>query len=142
MPFAATCLDLEIILSEVSRREIQVSYNITYIWYKWAYLWNRNRLTDTENKLVAAKKERGEEGMDQEFGISWCKLSYREQTTLHSIPCVKSQWKRILKKNVCVCIYIKNWIILLYSRNQHNIVHQLYFNNTYLWTTEDLLNLD
>ena len=80
MPFAATCLDLEIILSEVSRREIQVSYNITYIWYKWAYLWNRNRLTDTENKLVAAKKERGEEGMDQEFGISWCKLSYREQT--------------------------------------------------------------
>ena len=31
MPFAATCLDLEIILSEVRRREIQVSYNITYI---------------------------------------------------------------------------------------------------------------
>ena len=32
------------------------------------------------------------------------------------------------EKNGCVCIY--NWITLLYSRNYHNIVNQLYFNKT------------
>ena len=25
------------------------------IWHKWTYLWNRNRLTDKENRLVIAK---------------------------------------------------------------------------------------
>ena len=33
-----------------------------------------------------------------------------------------------LKKNGCVYVY--NWITLLYSRNYHNIVNQLYFNKT------------
>ena len=27
---------------------------------------------------------------------------------------------------VCMCIYIYNWIPLLYTWNQHNIVNQLY----------------
>ena len=27
---------------------------------------------------------------------------------------------------VCVCVYM--WVTLLYSKNRHNIVHQLYFN--------------
>ena len=31
------------------------------------------------------------------------------------------------KKNVKKCIYIYNWITLLYSRNLHNKVNQLYF---------------
>ena len=49
MPFAATLMDLEIIiLNEV--RERQISYVITYMWntkkwYKWTYLQNR---TDSE----------------------------------------------------------------------------------------------
>ena len=30
------------------------------IWHKWTYLWNR--LTDTENRLVGAKREEMEEG--------------------------------------------------------------------------------
>ena len=27
-------------------------------WHKWAYLWNRNRLTDTEIRIVVAKEEK------------------------------------------------------------------------------------
>ena len=35
---------------------------------------SRNRLTYIGNKLVVAKGERGESGMDKEFGVSGCKL--------------------------------------------------------------------
>ena len=40
-----------------SDRGGQVSYDITYMWnlkkgFKWAYIQNRNRVTDVENKLV------------------------------------------------------------------------------------------
>ena len=67
MPFAATWMNLEIIiLSEVkSYREKQISYDITYMenlkrkWYKQTYLQNRKRLTDIENKLTVTKGERG-----------------------------------------------------------------------------------
>ena len=45
-----------------SERERQMPYDITYMWNlkcgtKWAYLQNRNRLIDIENRLVAAKGE-------------------------------------------------------------------------------------
>ena len=58
MPFAATWMDLDIILSE--DRERQISYDITYMWnlkkwYKRTYLQNRNRLTDIEKKLLITK---------------------------------------------------------------------------------------
>ena len=67
MPFAATWMNLEIIiLSEVkSYREKQISYDITYMenlkrkLYKQTYLQNRKRLTDIENKLTVTKGERG-----------------------------------------------------------------------------------
>ena len=78
MTFAATWMDLEIILSEVSRQR-QISYdrlyeeyiysNITYMWnlekwYKWTYLQIRNRVTDAKNKLLVTRvKKRG--------GVSW-----------------------------------------------------------------------
>ena len=63
MPFAATWMNLEIIiLSEVkSYREKQISYDITYMenlkrkWYKQTYL--QNRLTDVENKFMITKGE-------------------------------------------------------------------------------------
>ena len=43
------------------------------------YLQNRNRLTDMENRLVAAKGEgEGVSGMDWEFGDSRCKLLHLE----------------------------------------------------------------
>ena len=38
---------------------------------KWTYLQNRNRLTDIENRLVVAKPEVGESGMDWEFGVRY-----------------------------------------------------------------------
>ena len=49
-----------------SDKERQVSYNITYLWnlkkkkkrYKETYLQKRNRLKDTENKLMVTKEER------------------------------------------------------------------------------------
>ena len=37
-------------------------------------------------------------------------------------------WEKNLKENGCV--YICNWITLLQSRNDHNLVNQLYFNKT------------
>ena len=63
MPFAATWMQLKIMLSEVSQKEkIYISYNITYMWnlkygtknktwHKWTYLWNSKR----ESRLVAAE---------------------------------------------------------------------------------------
>ena len=44
------------------------------------YLQNRNRLTDIENRLVAAKGERGGGGKDCRFEISRCKSFYRMDT--------------------------------------------------------------
>ena len=39
-----------------------------------AYLQNINRCTDIENKLVVTKGERGEGGINQEFGMNTYKL--------------------------------------------------------------------
>ena len=78
MPFEATWMDLEIIiLSEVSQIKTNIIWCHLYveskIWYKWTYLQNRNRLTDTENKLT--KGERGG-GINQELGSSRYTLLY------------------------------------------------------------------
>ena len=48
------------------------------IWNKWTYLWNRNGISDTENKLVVAKRKRSERSLNWEFGISRWKLVYTE----------------------------------------------------------------
>ena len=44
--------------------------------HKWTYLWNRNRLTDIENRLVVSKGESGRGKKDWEFEISRCRLLY------------------------------------------------------------------
>ena len=69
MPFAATWMDLEIIiLSEVSQAEKdKYRITITYMWnlkksYKSTYLQNRNRPIDKINKLMVTKGERWVEG--------------------------------------------------------------------------------
>ena len=83
MPFAAIWMQLEIlILNEIRKRKINTIWYHLYveskIWHKWTYLWNRNSLTDIENRLVAAKGEAGGSGMDWEFRVSRCKLLHLE----------------------------------------------------------------
>ena len=69
MPLAATWMDLEIIiLSEVSQKE-KDKYHITYMWnLKYdtnEHIYETDRLTDIENRLVVAKGEGvlGREGL-------------------------------------------------------------------------------
>ena len=67
MPFAATWIQLEIIiLSEVRKRKKNTLWYRLYMeskmWHKRTYLQNRNRLKDTENRLVVAK----DEGVEQD----------------------------------------------------------------------------
>ena len=55
MPFAATWMDIEIIILKIKSNREQQMYEIGYVWhlkkwYKWTYVQNRNRLTDRENK--------------------------------------------------------------------------------------------
>ena len=83
MPFAATWMQLKIIiLSEVSQRKTNIMcyhlYLESKIWHKRTYLWNRNRHTGIENKLMVAKRKWGQEGTDWEFGVNRCKLLYVE----------------------------------------------------------------
>ena len=77
--------------------------------------------------------------MNLEFGISRCKLLYIGWTNnnlhpsvqhreLYSISYDKPQWERIGKR-MCVCVCVcerereRDRTILLYSRNQPNIVN-------------------
>ena len=86
MPFAATWMDLEIIIwSEVSQRKTNIIWYHLYVEskakkekkrYKWTYLQNRNRLTDIENKLMVTNGKRKGEGINWEFGIKIYTLLY------------------------------------------------------------------
>ena len=63
LPFAATWMDLEIIiLSEVSQTKTNTIWYHLYveakIWQKGTYLQKRNRLADIENKLMTTKGEK------------------------------------------------------------------------------------
>ena len=53
------------------------------MWHKWTYLWDRNGLTDTENRLVVASGG-GEGGIDWDFGISRCTVLYINKWTAGS----------------------------------------------------------
>ena len=74
-------------------------------WHKWTYPWNRNQLTDIENRPVVAKRRRGGRGKDWESGINICKLLFikwinnkvlSHSRERYSISYNKPQRKRIL----------------------------------------------
>ena len=79
MLFAATWIQLEIIiLSEVSQKE-KGKYHITYMWnLKYDTnepVYKTEADSQTENRLVVVK---GKRGMNWEFGVSKCKLLHLE----------------------------------------------------------------
>ena len=77
--FATTLMDLDIIILNKERKTPFNLYVESKIWHKLTYLWNRNRLTDIENRIVVAKEEGNGGEIDWEFGISRCKLLYIER---------------------------------------------------------------
>ena len=113
-----------------SERERQIPYDITYMrnlkYYTNELLWNRNRLTNIENRLVVAKGAGCGRRMEWEFGVSRCKLLYREwinnKVLLYSTgnyiqyPMINHNGKEY-KKGIYIYIYLDIWITLLYSRN-------------------------
>ena len=64
-------------------RQSKISYDIAYMWnqkkkrHKWTYLYNRNRPTDIENKLMITKREDGERSI-RSFRLTYthCKCIY------------------------------------------------------------------
>ena len=90
---------------------------------------NRNRLTDFGNKLMVTKGDRWNWPMHtvipwNGWPVGACCIA---QGTLPNILW-QPIWEKNLKGNGYVYMY--DWIPLLYSRNYHNIVNQLYFSTT------------
>ena len=48
----------------------------TKTWHKWTYLWNQNRITGIEKRLVVVKEEWIRGGMELEIGVSRCGFLY------------------------------------------------------------------
>ena len=116
------------------------------MWHKWTYLQNKKRLTDIEKRLVAAKGERGGSGKDREFGVGkgkWLHLEwisnevllYSKGNDIQSLG-IEHDRRQYEQNNVSVCvyiyiyiyIYIYDWVAMLFSKNWHNTVNQIYFN--------------
>ena len=153
MPFAATWMQLEIIMQSKSERERQIPYDVTYIWnlkhgtdesiYK-TEIDSQTQRTD----LWLPRGRTGGRGIDWEFGVGRCKLLYIGwinnkvllQSTRNYIKYpVINHMGRNIKECVCVYIYIYVYIyvyiyIYIYITEslcctaEINIVNQLYFS--------------
>ena len=110
MSFAATQMDLEIIiLSQVSQRERQTPYGLTYMWnlqYNSSeYIFERetdSQIQRTDFWLQAGRGV-GEDGLelwDQQMQTIICKMNKQQGATvqhrgLYSVSCDRLQWKRM-----------------------------------------------
>ena len=78
MPFSATWMQLEIlILSKMSERERQITYDITYIWnliYSTNEPSHRKETHGLREQTCGCQGGRGGCGMDWDFGVNRCKL--------------------------------------------------------------------
>ena len=132
MPFAATWMDLEIIIqSEVGKKEKDKYHMISLICgiYNMTQVNLSMKLKQTHREQTCGCQA-GEK--DWEFGISRCELLYIEginnKILLYSTgnyiqyTVINHSGKEYEKE------YIYNRITLLYTRNKLNIVNQLYFN--------------
>ena len=87
-------------------------------------IYNRNRLTNIENRLLFASGEVNGGGMDREFEISRYEVFYTQwinKVLLYSTenhiqyPQISHSEKEYKKE--CINIYMYNWITLPYSRH-------------------------
>ena len=75
--------------------------------------------------------------MEWEAGVSRCKLVYigwiNNKILLYSKGnCIQYPMINHREKNIKKRIHMYNGVSLLYSRNEHNVVNQLYFNKKQL----------
>ena len=98
------------------------------LWHQWTYLWNRNRLTDIENRSVVAKGW-GVQSTHGEFGVGRCKLWHWEwisnEVLLYSTGNSIQSLGIVQDGRECKKM---NGVTLPYSINGHSTVNQLYFN--------------
>ena len=78
MPFAATWMELEtLILSEVSQREKNKSYDITSIWnliYGTKETFHRKENHGLEEQTCGGQGGKGGSGRDWELGVNRCRM--------------------------------------------------------------------
>ena len=130
MPFAATWMDLDIIiLSEVSQRKIP--YDITYMESRKMIQMNlfikqkqNHRLL--ENKLTVTKGERDGSGVNWEFEINRCTLLYVKQMNSKNLLCSTGNYiqhlritynrKESEKENMYlyICIWMYMYTLIIY----------------------------
>ena len=139
MPFAATRMDLEMLMLSAVSQTMKDKHHISLIC--GIFKKDTNELicraeTDSQTlKTLRLPSGWGRDGW--EVGIGMCTRGIWNdwpvgacciaQRTLPSILW-SSTWDKNRKENACVHMY--NWITSLYSRNDHNTINQLYFNET------------
>ena len=113
MPFAAMCMDLEIIiLNQVRQWKTNIiSYHLYVKSKQRIYLQNRNRLTDFENKLMVIKGDRCGKGWTGGLGPPYAQWSiWNDQPT--GTCCLallnilwSSMWEKESERE-WICVYV------------------------------------
>ena len=126
-------MQLEILtLSEVRKKKTTTIWYHLYveskIWYKWTYPQNRNRLTERAD-LWLSRVEMKEWDGPGVWGWVMQTITFNTDKQWHPIvqhrelwpiSWVRPQWKIIWEKE---CVYMYDWVTMLYSRNWHNTVN-------------------